>query len=78
MTSATLAATIRLGVMLSVVAAGLAAGLSLIGEVSQWSYVLTVATVGFTASWIQSGRVARNDQPMPVLIGDASFRRALG
>jgi hypothetical protein len=78
MTSATLAATIRLGVMLSVVAAGLAAGLSLIGEVSQWSYVLTVATVGFTVSWIQAGRVARDERPLPVLIGDRSFRRALG
>jgi hypothetical protein len=78
MTSATLAATIRLGVMLSVVAAGLAAGLSLIGDVSQWSYVLTVAAVGFTVSWIQSGRVTRNDRSLPVLIGDGSLRRALG
>ena len=78
MTSATLAATIRLGVMLSVVAAGLAAGLSLVGEVTQWSYVLTVATVGFIASWIQSGRVARDERPLPILIGGGPTRRPLG
>jgi hypothetical protein len=78
MTSASLTATIRLGVMLSVVAAGLAAGLSLIGEVSQWSYVLTVAAVGFTTSWIQSGRVARDDRPLPVLLAHRSPHRALG
>jgi hypothetical protein len=78
MTSATLAATIRLGVTLSVVAAGLAAGLSLIGDVSQWSYVFTVATVGFIASWIQSGRTAHHEHPMPVVIGDDALRRALG
>ena len=42
--------------VLSVVAACLAAGLSLIGDVSQWSLAATVAVGSFIASWIQSGR----------------------
>ena len=79
MTNATLIATLRLGVVLSVVAASLAAGLSLIGEVSQWSLVIAVATASFVLSWIQAGRVARSDDHRPAMIlADARVGRALG
>ncbi len=79
MTNATLFATLRLGVVLSVVAAGLAAGLSLIGEVSQWSLVIAVAAASFVLSWIQVGRVERGDDPrLAMVLADTRVGRALG
>ena len=86
MTNATLLATLRLGVVLSVVAAGLAAGLSLIGEVSQWSLVIAVAAASFVLSWIQVGRVERGavvephalaqpDGPGEPVVADLRFGR---
>lgn len=77
MTNATLFATLRLGVVLSVVAAGLAAGLSLIGEVSQWSLVVAVAAASFGISWVQVGRIARSeDHRLAVLIADTRLDQA--
>ena len=79
MTNATLFATLRLGVVLSVVAAGLAAGLTLIGEVSQWSLVIAVAAASFVLSWIQVGRVERHgDHRLAVIYADTRVGRALG
>ncbi|TDT17260.1 hypothetical protein BDK89_2868 [Ilumatobacter fluminis] len=79
MTNATLFATLRLGAVLSVVAAGLAAGLSLIGEVSQWSLVIAVAAASFVLSWIQVGRVERGDDPrLAMVLADTRVGRALG
>lgn len=74
MSAATATATIRLGLILSVLAAAIAVGLTLIGDVSRWSLVVAVAVVGFVASWIQSGRVARDEHQPAVVLGD----RALG
>lgn len=79
MTNATLYATLRLGVVLSVVAAGLAAGLTLIGDVSQWSLVVAVATASFVLSWIQVGRVERfHDHRLAVILADTRVGRVLG
>jgi hypothetical protein len=78
MTNALIAATIRLGLMLSVVAAGVAAGLSLIGDVSPWSLALAVATVGFVASWNQTGRITHTERTEPaVVVADIPVHRAL-
>ena len=52
-------ATIRLGLAVSAVAVVLAIALSLVGDVTQWSYVALVAVAGFVSSWIQTGRYAR-------------------
>ena len=79
MTNATLFATLRLGVVLSVVAAGLAAGLSLIGEVSQWSLFAAVAGASFVLSWIQVGRIERlGDHRLVVLHAHRRTERPLG
>jgi hypothetical protein len=64
MTPETLAATVRLGVKLSVVAAILAVALPLIGDVSRWPLVVAIATLGSVSSWIQSGRVERGEAPL--------------
>ena len=78
MTNALIAATARLGLMLSVVAAGVAAGLSLIGDVSQWSLALVVATVGFVASWNQTGRISRAERvEHGLVVADIPVRRTI-
>jgi hypothetical protein len=56
---ATFEAAIRLATVLSVVAALTALTLDAVGEVSATRLTLLVAVVGFTASWIQTGRVSR-------------------
>jgi hypothetical protein len=56
---ATFEAAIRLATVLSVVAALAALTLDAVGEVSATRLTLLVAVVGFTASWIQTGRVSR-------------------
>lgn len=48
-------ATIRLGIVLSTIAAVTAVVLSLAGDVSRWSLVASVAITGVIASWVQSG-----------------------
>lgn len=54
MSADTFAATIRLGTKLSVGAVVLAVALSLLGDVTQWSYVAAVAVLGAVLSWNQS------------------------
>jgi hypothetical protein len=56
---ATYGAAIRLATVLSVVAALTALTLDAVGEVSATRLTLLVAVVGFTTSWIQTGRVSR-------------------
>jgi hypothetical protein len=55
MTTESSDATIRLGELLSVFAAVVAVVLTLAGDVSKWSLVVSVLIVGSIASWIQSG-----------------------
>ena len=56
---ATYGAAVRLAVVLSAVAALMAVTLDLVGEVSTTRLVLAVAGIGFTTSWVQTGRVTR-------------------
>jgi hypothetical protein len=57
-------ATVWLGTKLSALAAVVAVTLSLIGDVSRWSLVVAVASLGFVSSWIQTGRLQRGETPM--------------
>jgi hypothetical protein len=52
-------AAVKLAVVLSVVAAGLAFAVSRIGEVPQAAIVVPVIVVAFVASWIQTERIRR-------------------
>jgi hypothetical protein len=74
MSAATATATIRLGIILSVLAVAITVGLTLVGDVSRWSLVVAVAVVGFVASWIQSGKVARAEHRPAVILSDRSLR----
>jgi len=56
---ATYGAAIRLAVALSVVASVAALGLRAVGDVSTINLVAVVAVIGFTTSWVQTGRVRR-------------------
>lgn len=64
MSTATFTATLRLGLVVSVAAALLAVALTFVGEVSQWSLAAVVATVAFTMSWVQTGRLDRGGEPL--------------
>jgi len=64
MSADSLSATLRLGVVVSSVAALLAVALTFLGEVSEWRLAAVVATVGFALSWVQVGRIDRGDQPI--------------
>ena len=59
MTAETSDATLRLGILLSAFAAVCAVVLTLAGDVSEWSLVVSVLIVGSVASWIQSGITMR-------------------
>ena len=52
-------AAVKLAVVLSVCAAGLAFGVSRIGEVPQAAIVVPVIIVAFIASWVQTERIRR-------------------
>jgi hypothetical protein len=52
-------AAVKLAVVLSLVAAGLAFAVSRIGEVPQAAIVVPVMVVAFVASWIQTERIRR-------------------
>ncbi len=52
-------AAIKLAAVLSVIAIALAIGLESIGDVSPGLLVAVVATVGFTTSWVLTGRLQR-------------------
>lgn len=56
---ATYGAAIRLAMALSVIASVVAMGLHTVGDVSTVNLVAIVAVVGFTMSWVQTGRVRR-------------------
>lgn len=56
---ATYGAAILLAVGLSIVAAVATVILQTVGDVSTINLVAVVAVVGFTASWVQTGRVRR-------------------
>jgi hypothetical protein len=66
MSTATFTATIRLGLVVSVVAALIAVSLTFVGEVSQWSLTAVVAATAFALSWMQSCRLERGGQPLVV------------
>lgn len=68
MSAATYHATVRLGLVMSVFAAACAVVLTLIGDVSTWSLVASVAGIGFVASWIQSGHIARSEHRRPAIL----------
>ena len=57
---ATYGAAIRLAAMFSVVAAVVALATQAVGGVSTFGLVAAVAVVGFTMSWVQTGRVQRS------------------
>ena len=52
-------AAVKLAVVLSVLAAGLAFGVSRVGEVPQAAIVVPVIVVAFVASWVQTERIRR-------------------
>jgi predicted GNAT superfamily acetyltransferase len=56
---ATWSAALRLAFVVSALAAIVAVTLSAAGDVPQGALVAAVMVVGFVASWIQTGRVAR-------------------
>ncbi len=60
-------AALKLALVLSIVAALAAVGLSAIGEVSETLIVLTVIVVAFAASWFQTARIRRATPPARVL-----------
>ena len=60
----TYGAAVRLALVFSTVAALVAVTLQSIGEVSTTRLVVAVAIVGFTTSWVQTGRLART-APQP-------------
>lgn len=76
MSAATYHATIRLGFLMSVLAAGCAIILTAVSDVSTWSLVGSVAGIGFAASWVQSGHIARTERQRPaVVFVDHTIRR---
>ena len=59
-------AAVKLAVIISVTAAMLAVAISAAGDVPQAAIVLPVIIVAFVASWIQTGRVRREQVAVPV------------
>ena len=57
--STTWGSAIRLALALSVAAAAVAWILAEVGAVSETAIVLTVIVIGFVASWVRTGQVAR-------------------
>ena len=56
---ATWSAALRLAFVVSAVAAIVAMTLSAAGDVPRGAFVAAVMVIGFVASWVQTGRVAR-------------------
>lgn len=52
----------RLAVAVSAVAAVVAVALTAFGDVSQTALVVAVIVIGFALSWVQTGRVQRDDR----------------
>lgn len=57
-------AALKLAVMLSVLAACAAVTVSQLGDLPEMAIVLPVIVIGFTASWIQTGRIRRESERM--------------
>jgi hypothetical protein len=57
---ATFEVAVRLAVMFSAAAAGLALVLDATGDVSPVAFVSAVVIVGFVTSWVVTGRVAKS------------------
>lgn len=53
-------AAVKLAVVVSVLAAGVAFAVSMVGDVPQAAVVLPVIVVAFAASWIQTDRIRRS------------------
>lgn len=61
------AAAVRLGLVVSAVAAAIAVALTAFGDVSQTALVIAVIVIGFVVSWIHSGRTGEPaDEPARV------------
>jgi ABC-type Mn2+/Zn2+ transport system permease subunit len=65
---ATWSAALRLAFFVSAIAAGVAVTLSATGDVPRGAFVAAVMLVGFVASWVQTGRVARVHQARHVVM----------
>jgi membrane protein YdbS with pleckstrin-like domain len=59
-------AAVKLALIISISAAVLAVAISAAGDVPQVAIVLPVIVVAFVASWIQTGRVRRDQLPVRV------------
>jgi membrane protein YdbS with pleckstrin-like domain len=59
-------AAVKLALIISISAAVLAVAISAAGDVPQVAIVLPVIVVAFVASWIQTGRVRRDQVPVRV------------
>jgi hypothetical protein len=57
-------AAVKLAVVISVMAALVAIAASTAGTIPQAAIVIPVIVVAFTASWIQTGRVRREQVPL--------------
>lgn len=61
------AAAVRLGLVVSAVAAAIAVALTAFGDVSQTALVIAVIVVGFIVSWIHTGRAGEPaDEPAQI------------
>ena len=69
-------AAVKLAVVLSVLAAGLAFAVSRVGEVPQAAIVVPVIVVAFVASWIQTERIRRRAiADMVIIPARSTFQR---
>lgn len=66
--SRTWIAALKLAVVLSLLAAVVAVGVSMVGDVPEAVVVIPVIVVAFAASWVQTGRVRRDERPDFVLL----------
>jgi len=61
-------AAIKLAVVVSLIAVGIALLASAVGDVPQAAIVLPVIVMAFTASWIQSGRARRESATISTMV----------
>jgi len=54
-------AALKLAMVVSILAALIAIGASMLGDVTQAAIVIPVIVIGFAASWVQTGRMQRGD-----------------
>jgi len=68
-------ATIRLGMITSILAAVCAVVLASLGDVSMWSLAVSVAGIGAVASWLRSGQISRGERRPALVVVDHTTRR---